>query len=60
MNPDKSDAYEYGDGVCLDCGLMWAESVLKETKPVGGCFRCGSLNWEFRPVDGTFEELYNV
>jgi hypothetical protein len=59
MNPDPNDDYEYGDGVCLECGLIWAEERLKgTTQKSGGCFRCGSFNWEFRPVDGTFEELY--
>ena len=54
----NDELYIYGDAVCLDCGLFWAESQLKDDPTEIECLRCGSKHCNFAPVDATFEELF--
>jgi hypothetical protein len=57
----------YGNGRCLDCGLMWAatdfdnESTLKVERSYVDlgveCMRCESRNIRFTPLASDEEEL---
>lgn len=53
----ETNTWQYGDGICNDCGLIWSASNYAEDK-FETCPRCDSSDTKFKFVSTNEEDLF--